>query len=30
MTDKHRLVYVDLNGEPNLVGRLWARRGLSR
>jgi serine/threonine-protein kinase HipA len=25
MTDKQLLVYVDLDGEPNLVGRLWAR-----
>ena len=23
--DKQLLVYVDLDGEPNLVGRLWAR-----
>jgi serine/threonine-protein kinase HipA len=25
VTDKQLLVYVDLDGEPNLVGRLWAR-----
>jgi serine/threonine-protein kinase HipA len=25
MTDKQLLVYVDLEGEPQLVGRLWAR-----
>ena len=25
MTDKHLLVYLDLDSEPRLVGRLWAR-----
>lgn len=25
MMEKHALVYVDLNGAPHLVGRLWAR-----
>ena len=25
MTDTETLVYVDLEGEPMLVGRLWAR-----
>jgi serine/threonine-protein kinase HipA len=25
VTDKQLLVYLDLDGEPNLVGRLWAR-----
>jgi hypothetical protein len=25
VTDKQLLVYVDLDGESNLVGRLWAR-----
>lgn len=25
MTDRNVLVYVDLDGTPNLVGRLWAR-----
>lgn len=25
VTDKRLLVYVDLEGEPRLVGRLWAR-----
>lgn len=30
MTDRQLFVYVDLGGEPNLVGRLWARRAKGR
>jgi hypothetical protein len=25
MMDKETFVYIDLNGAPHLVGRLWAR-----
>ena len=25
MTDRHVLVYIDLDGRPQLVGRLWGR-----
>lgn len=30
MTDKHLLVHIDLEGEPRLVGRLWARSARGR